>query len=434
MESRLGWHRALEAAKQFDTWVLCDGDERHQKSLEGWATGIPGLTFRCVPRSKFELRFWDSPGCLYYLYNRWHRRAFRVAKELHRTIQFDLTHQVNFCGFREPGYLHQLDVPFVWGPLGGTQNFPLQFLSETSLIDGMYEFFRGLLNTYDLRISARVRRAACKASVVLSANTTCQRDLKAALGCETTVHLETGLREIPGRTKPHRKQGEPLNILWAGRLKAWKAFPLLMQSLEGLPPDVDYRVRVLGYGVCKSRWMKQAKKLGIADHIEWVGWPPYAESLVHYRWADVFAFTSLRDTSGTGLLEALSFGVPIVGLNHQGAADIITSNSGMMIDPTSKASICRGFTHALETLYRDPDHLEVLSKGALTRAESYHWDRLGESMAAVYARVVFAESVSEELDATVELTDITNREFSIQPNPIQNTSPISCSSHTHSDS
>ncbi len=393
MESRLGWHRAVEAAKRHNTWVICEGNESHQRLLEQSVANIPGLKITCVPRTTFEHRFWDAPGFLYYLYNRWHRRAFKVAQTLHEEIRFDITHQVNFCGFREPGYLYQLDVPFVWGPLGGTQNFPLRFLRETCLIDGVYELFRGLLNAFDLRISRRVRLAAKKSAVVLSANTTCQRDFMAAHGKVSELQLETGLRIIPGRIKPHRKAGEPLNILWSGRLKAWKAFPLLLQSLAKLPSDVSYRVRVLGYGVCEGRWKRQAERLGIADRIDWVGWPSYATSLEHYAWADVFAFTSLRDTSGTGLLEALSFGVPIIGLNHQGAADIITPDSGIAIDPKSKASICDGFVKSLISLYRFPDQLECLSRGALRRAEFYHWDRLGESMAKVYESVLNSEDL-----------------------------------------
>jgi len=398
MESRLGWHRAVEAAKQLDTWVLCAGDESHQRRLDQSVAEIPGLKIQCVPRTPFENRFWDTPGCLYYLYNLWHRRAFQAAQELHKEIKFDLTHQVNFCGFREPGYLYQLDVPFIWGPLGGTQNFPFRFLREICFVDGVYEFFRGMLNTFDLRIRPRVRNAANKSAITLSANTTCQRDFKAALGIDSEVQLETGLRSIPGRIKAHRKADDPLNILWSGRLKAWKAFPLLMQSLTKLPPDVSYRVRVLGYGVCEKSWKRQAERLGIANRIEWVGWPSYTKSLEHYAWADVFAFTSLRDTSGTGLLEALSFGVPIIGLNHQGAADIITPDSGIAIDPKSKASICDGFVKSLEALYRSPDQLECLSRGALKRAEYYHWDRLGDSMAKVYETVLNSGNVPRKSD------------------------------------
>jgi len=31
-------------------------------------------------------------------------------------------------GFREPGYLWQLNIPFVWGPIGGMGYFPTRFL------------------------------------------------------------------------------------------------------------------------------------------------------------------------------------------------------------------------------------------------------------------------------------------------------------------
>ena len=55
-----------------------------------------------------------------------------------------------------------------------------------------------------------------------------------------------------------------------------------------------YSVRVLGQGPCEGRWRRLADELGVGQHIDWVGWPDHIEAqLPHYRWADVFAFTSL---------------------------------------------------------------------------------------------------------------------------------------------
>src|SRR5690606_34483298 len=131
----------------------------------------------------------------------------------------------------------------------------------------------------------------------------------------------------------------PLRILWAGRLQPWKGFPLLLKGLAALPPDVRYSVRVLGQGPCEGRWRRLAEKLGVAQQIDWVGWPDHIEAqLPHYRWADVFAFTSLRDTSGTGLLEALAAGAPLVGLDHQGVADVMTPRCALPIDAASPQS------------------------------------------------------------------------------------------------
>ena len=113
----------------------------------------------------------------YAAYNRWHRDAYRVARRLHEEIRFDLTHQVNFCGYREPGYLWKLPVPFIWGPIGGTQNYPWRFLSEASWKGAIRETVRSVINLAQLKWGFRGRKGAKKASSVLAANAASQRYL-----------------------------------------------------------------------------------------------------------------------------------------------------------------------------------------------------------------------------------------------------------------
>ena len=58
----------------------------------------------------------------------WLRDAYQVARVLHQQVQFDLAHQLTWVGFRFPGYLWRLDLPFVWGPIGGLENTPWHLL------------------------------------------------------------------------------------------------------------------------------------------------------------------------------------------------------------------------------------------------------------------------------------------------------------------
>ena len=127
----------LQAAKHFDTWVIC---EQHEFAAEirGYleAEGeIPGLNFVFVPIDQREWSWGQVHDWVWYaVLHRWHRQAYRIARQLHEQLQFDLVHQVTFCGFREPGYLWKLEAPFVWGPIGGTQNYPWRFLAWAGLV------------------------------------------------------------------------------------------------------------------------------------------------------------------------------------------------------------------------------------------------------------------------------------------------------------
>lgn len=390
MESRIGWFRAVHAARRHEVTVL-HGAEANDGLLrdEAQRLGIGDrLHFVSVNNTSLGAAMSRSATTYYAGYRLWHRCAYQTAKALHKQSPFDLVHQTTFCGYREPGDCWRLDAPFVWGPVGGTQAFPMAYLGQLDPRSAWVEVCRNAINAYQLRCCSRVRGASKRAAVVVAATNKAASDLTRLLGKRPPVQLETGLDEPVGPRRAPRAVGEPFNILWSGRLRAWKTLPLLLKALPLLPADVDWRLRVLGVGRCERQWRRLADRLGVSDRIEWKGWPSYRETLPHYRWAHAFAFTSMRDTSGTGLLEALAAGTPIVGVDHQGAADIMSPACAAPIPVGRPRDTIRGFSVALTRLAREPDAWQSLSDGARQRAESFQWERQADLLLDWYTTAV----------------------------------------------
>lgn len=395
MEARLGWNRALQAAKTCNTWVLTSDNDNCERTAQGIRAAGVGQSLRVVRVPETACERWLSRSTKYLLYyqgyQHWQWRAYRAAQELHEKVGFDLIHLVTCCGYRQPGYAWKFDVPFIFGPVGGTQNTPWRFLSSVDLAGALREAVRSVVNNLQLRFSRKVRDACRNSAVVIAANSTGQRDLQRTQGVLVVRQLETGI--MPLATSPHsvRRADQPLRILWTGRLEAWKALPLLLRALAQLPSNIPYELRVLGAGSRRRRWEALAGRLGVAPHVQWLGWCDYSKTLPHYQWADVFAFTSLRDTSGSGLLEALAAGVPIIGVNHQGAADIMTDRCAVRIPVTRPAATIAAFRDAIQELSLDAERLQELSAGAVSRAAEFHWDRQGARMDRIYRLVLRGE-------------------------------------------
>jgi glycosyltransferase involved in cell wall biosynthesis len=388
MESRLTWQRAEYASREYDVTVLCARppiDERALGDEKSKSAASHGVTVELLPLNRVERALMGIPGCYYAGYRLWHRRAFQRAQQLHAEHSFSLVHHVSFCGFREPGDCWRLGSPFIWGPVGGTQPFPPAFLGELAWRDALREIARNVVNGLQLKFDPRVRQASTKSACVLAANRAVAADLERALGIQSHVQLETGVDALPNAIARSSNEDGPLQILWAGRLQPWKGLPLLLKGLASLPDGTRYRLRVLGQGPCELRWRRLAETFGIAGNIEWVGWPEYEGQLPHYKWADVFAFTSLRDTSGTGLLEALAAGAPIVGIDHQGAADIMTPRCALPVDANSPRAAIDGFRRAVARLAADRKLLASLSVGAIERTRDFTWERQWAVMRQVYA-------------------------------------------------
>jgi len=410
MESRLSWHRAHQAASEYEVTVICARDE---ETLAAPSTGENGRAVRPVEIVRLAIdlaeRSLMATRATYYAgYRRWLRRAGRLAAKMHTERPFALVHHVSFCGFREPSEGWRLGAPFIWGPLGGTPMFPRAFLGQLDATGAAREVVRNFFNRRQLTSNRRVQRAWNAAAAVLAANREVARDLRAAFGEPAAVQLETGIEAVRSTPRPRRDPGQPLKIIWPGRLRSWKALPLLLHAVAKAPNRDAFTLRVLGEGPCRGRWERLARRLGLGAHVEWVGWPEYPGQLEHYEWADVMAFTSLRDTSGTGLLEALAGGAPIVGVDHQGAADVMTDECAIRIPVTTPESTIAAFRAALVRLAGDGELLHQLSQGAMERAREFSWARQWEQTREIY-RAAEGRSASATPRASIAEAASTDR-------------------------
>ncbi|MBX3433378.1 MAG: glycosyltransferase family 4 protein [Pirellulales bacterium] len=380
MESRLAWRRAETAATEFDVTVLCalSGDPA--------VLQVPaGCEVLQIPHDRREQALSALPTGGQWANARWQRRAYAVAAEADRTRPFDLVHHVSYCGYRQPSECWRLGKPYLWGPVGGVHNFPWRFLTAIEPLGAVREIGRNLLNALQLRHSRRVSRASSAATMTLAANRQAAKELRRAGRPIAGVMLETGIDAVRPTPRVPRDPDQPLRILWAGRACSWKGLPLLLRALAAARTEASFTLRVMSAGPQLAQWRRLTQRLGLDDCVEWVGWPGYEGRQPHYDWADVFAFTSLRDTSGTGLLESLAAGAPIIGFDHQGAADVLAEDCALRIPVTTPRKAVANFREGVIALAQDAERLARLSRGALERARDFLWSDQGARLRMAYA-------------------------------------------------
>jgi glycosyltransferase involved in cell wall biosynthesis len=399
METRIGWNRAVASARDYDTTVFHSPEfSSEELSRKAESIGIPASSLRFVAVKSWMMS-WPMPcDAIYWAgYRAWHDAALKVALAMHRENPFLLVHLVSYCGYREPGQWWKLGIPFIWGPIGGTQNFPMSFFNKLSFGSSIREAVRNYMNSWQLHYSRRVQFAAQKAHTVFAASSQAQRDLLCGTGVQSKRLLETAVSPIYPEPDRHLDTSRPFRILWSGRLREWKALPLLLEALAESSSQLKFELRVMGVGASEKRWRKVAERLKIGQNVQWIGWPSYHEGLEQYSWADVFAFTSLRDTSGTGLLESLAAGTPIIGVDHQGAHDIMTRDCSIPISVGSPALVVQGFKDAIVQLAGAPALWRRLSEGAVQRTSHFSWERLSEQIDAAYKEALPLQVVPEEI-------------------------------------
>jgi glycosyltransferase involved in cell wall biosynthesis len=99
-------------------------------------------------------------------------------------------------------------------------------------------------------------------------------------------------------------------------------------------------------------------------------------------------FTSIRDTSGNVILEAMAAGLPVITLNHQGAAEITTDETALRVTPGTVAETGERLAEAICTLAADAALRERLGRAGAERVRThFHWPQKAAEMSRVYREV-----------------------------------------------
>ena len=100
-------------------------------------------------------------------------------------------------------------------------------------------------------------------------------------------------------------------------------------------------------------------------------------------------FTSLRDTSGNVVLEAMSHGLPVIAINHHGVGEIVTDETGIRIDPVSYDYVKKDFVKAIEQYAQNPQLIKQHGLAGRKRLETqYSWENNAKVLQEIYEGIV----------------------------------------------
>jgi len=383
-----------ELARHCDLTVITEEVEhkraiqRHQRRDPAYAN----IDFHFIPWPLLDEkgeRITDMGPAGYYRHLRiWELRAFKLAQQLHLRHHFDLVHHLTMQGYREPGYLWQMDAPFLWGPVGGHAQMPWSYLPMLGPRGALQQATRNLANTFQSRFSNRVHAAARKAKAVI-VNTSPERDaFRRFHNVDAQVIPEFGADVVPEGSRV-RDTTQPLRIAWSGVHVPRKALPILLHAIA-LLRNIPVELHILSDGPESVRWKELADDLHIAHLCTWHGRLPRSQALNIMSHCDVFALTSLIDGTSCVLNEAVSLGLPVICHTCCGFVDIINENCGILIPLTTPHGSAAHFAAALTRLAMDKCEYDRLAAGSSRRASEIHRDLVGQKMWNVYQKVLAA--------------------------------------------
>ena len=184
-----------------------------------------------------------------------------------------------------------------------------------------------------------------------------QLDEKAAI-IRMGVPLSEG--EVRRTTPP---AGVQLRLICTGTLIPRKGQRFLLEAVARLKAQgIDVHVSFAGAGGRLGELQEQADTLHIADRLTFLGNVDHNALLTQYAEGcyDAFILPSLHEGISVALIEAMSYGLPVIATDVGGTRELLNAGAGQLIAPSDVEGIVEAIT---EFVRNEPARLEQGRRG-----------------------------------------------------------------------
>ena len=188
-------------------------------------------------------------------------------------------------------------------------------------------------------------------------------------------------------TQDLQEESRSFKLLIVSRFMKEKNITFLLDMFARLPKG--YTLTLVGYGALLSDLKEYAyDRLGLSKHkVRFVVKPPKARLLKLYRSADLFVFSSLTETQGLVVAEAMASGLPVVALDSPALHDIIVNRqNGLLV------SNIHEMVKGIESISQSSTFYSTLKQGALRTAQGYSSQNLSQRLIEFYTQIILSQT------------------------------------------
>lgn len=180
-----------------------------------------------------------------------------------------------------------------------------------------------------------------------------------------------------------KHDSKAFTLLTVGRLVPVKNHPLLLESFSRIAErHPEAKLLIAGDGPLRDRLESVVEKRNIGEKVTFLGHVSHQQLPRLYNRADIFILTSLRESFGMTLIEAMSCGLPVVAPRIGVILEIVDHNeNGLLYAADSE----RELTSAIERMMSDAKLRDNCARKARsTVIDAYDWQRSSDHLYQIY--------------------------------------------------
>ncbi len=242
-----------------------------------------------------------------------------------------------------------------------------------------------------------IKRAAQTADVIITDSEHSKQDICRHLSVSEekvrVIHLGYTAKPLPPNAEEQRHRlieqygiRQPY-LLFVGVIEPKKNLERLLDAFALLRQErrIDDAVQLViagGKGWFYEQVYQKVAALHLETSVVLTGFIPDDALPLFYSGAEAFVFPSIYEGFGLPVLEAMSYGAPVITSNVSSLPEI-AGNAGMLVNPNDPASIADG----IETVLQHPARREQMREAGRLRAQQFSWPRTAEETYRAYQDV-----------------------------------------------
>ncbi len=187
---------------------------------------------------------------------------------------------------------------------------------------------------------------------------------------------------LPHQYHFHGYERRAKTVLFLGRLTLQKGPDYFLRAAQRVSElDPEARFVIAGSGDMEPRLQDQAKKLGIADKVEFTGFLRDKKTQEAFRIASLYVMPSVSEPFGITALESLLNGTPVIVSRQSGVAEVISH--ALKVDFWDITELANKIVNVLQ----HPELAENLAENGHLQARAQTWNGAAEKCHELYAEV-----------------------------------------------
>lgn len=334
----------------------------------------------------YYLRFWKkgSRGSSLYFYL-W--QMFIPIFIIKNKIEFDIAHNVNFHADAFPTFLWILRKPVVWGPINHNEPIPKEYLLSNK--DLFLDRIKWLIKLIEWNFDPFMYLAKKNASIIIGGNSSVKRRLK--VDTQKFIMMSQVASSNPINTQD--RKNDFFDILVAGRFINIKSIDIAIYAFDNffnklkIEEQKIVRLLIIGKGPKEKQLKNIVEKLNSNIAISFLGWIDKNKMEKYYQTSSIFVFPS-HEGAGLVIIEALSFGLPIICFRNYGPGELVNEDCAIRIPYTNYKNSILDYSNAMMELFKNKNKRVNMSNAATKMfLEKYTWDTKGDILNNLYNNI-----------------------------------------------